>query len=90
MNWDKILTSTMQNWRYEDAAWDFSNEDREHIEDILKNDPVIAEFCTRCAESAMTRYRDQLKEKSYNSMKVTSGFCTAGAGMIVLSKLFKR
>lgn len=90
MNHKKMMEDTMDNWKFEDAAWDLPNEDREHIEKILREDPVMSMYCTRCAESAIMRFCEALDERSYENMKLTSSICIAGVGLKVLSKMFKK
>ena len=90
MSIEKKLIDTFEKWRYEDAAVNLSTEERQHVDEILRNDPIMAEYCNNCAESGMWKFYDALRDSVFRTIQISSGILVIGAGAKFISKLIKR
>lgn len=83
---EKKLIEAIEKWKYDDATVDLSIEELNHIDEVLKNDPVMADYCYRCAESGMWKFYDTIRDSAFKVVRISSLALAVGVSVKYISK----
>ena len=84
---ERKVNNVFEEWRFDDATVEMPIEDLQHIDYILRNDPVMADYCSRCAESGMWKLYDAFRDSVFKAMQVSAAGVAVGFGLTYIFKL---